>query len=235
MSVPDYKYVLEDAKYLLDEIILSYRNYLRDDEIPRSLMNKIRFFLQNIESTLDYVTYHIFSKYCLPDIQEKIEWRKSKVSFPLFDDKKRFDNRMNLMFQEIVFDRLDIIQIFEKYQPYNTGKDYWLPIFNRLVNNSKHRELEKQSTIKEIQASNVKIGGVTIKKLTTLNFEKPFSYNGDSVDFENPNPNLSYSNVQTTIQFIFKESRLPVLSTLSNIYDGAYAVVNELEKIIEGN
>lgn len=236
ISTQDYRYVLDDAKELLDEIILSYRDYFKSDEVPRSLMNKIRFFLLNVESALDYIAFDVFTIHCLPKITEKIEWRKSKVNFPLLDEKPKFDKRMKLMFQEIISERPDIIQVFEKCQPFNTGRDYWLPIFNRLVNNSKHRELEKQRISTTTQVHHMNLLGNTFINCTFSNNGTDININGQAINFRDyqPNPYINSLNATVQVDFIFKDLNRSVIPTLTEIYDGASSVINELESAIEG-
>jgi hypothetical protein len=236
MHTDDYRFMLESAKEHLDELDILYKDCLRVQEVPKRLTNKIRYFLNDIESGLDYISYRIFNQYCIKHIDDpnKIESQKKQVNFPLYDTKDWFDKKINKIFPGLRSERPDIIEIFESRQPFIKGKEYWLPIFNRLVNNNKHRELEKQQRKQKTHVFNGQIGGITMRNVTFENVGTPIVYNGFPINFFDPSPFDSNFNFKTTIEFVFKFQNLPVLPTLSAILDGATSVINELENAIEG-
>ncbi|MFD4931141.1 hypothetical protein ACFWMS_19875 [Peribacillus butanolivorans] len=209
MTTQDYRFMLESAKEHLDE----------------RLTNKIRYLLNDIESALDYIAFAIFNQFCLKHITDsnKIKSAQKRVNFPLFDDKAYFDKKADKIFLDLRSEQPDIIV---------TGVDYWLPIFNMLVNNNKHRELEKQQRNKTTHIHHGQIGGVTFSNVKFVNCTTPISYNGTAIDFESPSPYDSNFLASTKIEFVFKDLNLSVIPTLKDIYTRTNKVISDLERII---
>lgn len=237
MTTPEHIFMLNDAHDLLKKIQNSYQTLLRAEHIPRSLMNDIRHFLNNIESSLDYVAFEIFTKYCLQHVSdiEKIESAKRAVSFPLHREND-FDRRIDKVFLHLRLEKPEIIEIFRKYQPFNNASDHWLPIFNKLVNNNKHRELEKQrisptTTIHSMIDAN----GSTFKNVIFSNNGSDMNISGKRIDFRNyqHQPHLLNLDATVMVDFVFQSLQLSVLPTLISIYDGAHFLVTELEDILK--
>jgi hypothetical protein len=235
MHAVDYRFMLESAKEHLDELPILYNSCLREKDVPKRLTNKIRYFLNDIESALDYIAFKIFNNYCLKHINDpnKIESKKKQVNFPLYDTKDWFDKKIDKIFLELRSERPDIIEIFESRQPFVKGKDDWLPTFNRLVNTNKHRELEKQQRNQKTHVFNGQIGGITMRNVTFENVGTPIVYNGLPINFLDPSPFNANFNFKTTIEFVFKPLGLPVLPTLLKIYGGAKSTIDELEYTME--
>lgn len=240
MSNSDYIYMLESAKDHLDEIEKIYTQCLKSDFVPKSLTNKIRYFLLDIESALDYISFVVFNKYCLPSLlekgldNEKIEKLKKKVNFPLFDYKEWFDKDMRKTFPNLDNAKPEIINLFEKHQKYKTSSEYWLTVFNRLVNNNKHRELEKQTR---------RPTGYHIKYHRDKNgiFENIKS-NGPNGILTDGGPLLykaltsnPLNNTKATfwVIYTFKSTGYPVISTLKSIYEQASITIEEIRNVIE--
>lgn len=232
MTTHDYHFMLESAKEHLDELPGLYYECLRENQVPKRLTNKIRYFLNDIESALDYIAYHIFNTYCIEYISDpnKIETKRKRVNFPLLDPKSWFDKRIEEMFPKLKSERPEIIVIFENCQPFVKGTDSWLPIFNRLVNNNKHRELEKQQKNQTTNVRFAQIGGITMVNCVIEGVGAPLNYNGTPVDFLTPSPLMKKVDATTFIDFTFKGTNMAVLPTLEKIYLGAQSVINELEK-----
>lgn len=227
--------MLDSAKEHLDELPSLYKEFLRETEVPRQLTHKIRYLLSDIESALDYMAFFIFNKYCAKHIddQDKLERRRKKVNFPLYDSEGWFDKKINEMFPQLISERPDIIEVFKNQQPFVKGKESWLPIFNKLVNNNKHRELEKQKRDQTTHVLYGKIGGITLQNVVFKNVGVPISINGQAVNFINTTPFDRNFIANTTIDFVFKELNLSVIQTLTIIIDGANSVIQKLEGVIE--
>lgn len=234
INTEDYQYMLESAKEHLDELPTLYKNCLKEDEVPKRLTNKIRYFLTDIESSLDYIAFRIFNSYCTNHINpDRLESKRKRVNFPLFDSKSWFDKRVDEIFPGLRLERPDLIGIFESRQPFIKGKDYWLPIFNKLVNTNKHRELEKQQRKQTTHIAYGELPGVTIVNCTFENVGAPISYNDIKIDFINKTPYDSNFIANTTVDYYFKNTQLSVLPTLYQIYDGASAVIEEIDMNFE--
>lgn len=238
ITTQDFRFMLESAKEHLDELPELYNWCLRENQVPKRLTNKIRYFLNDIESALDYISYEIFNNYCLKNIVDpaKIESLRKQVNFPLYDNKDWFNKKMEKVFLGLRSERPDIIEILEKCQPFITGRDYWLPVFNRLVNNNKHRELEKQQLHIETHVHYGQIGNIKIKNSTFHSFGgfSPLAVNNNQVDITRIRNYDENAISETKIEFVFKYDNLPVLPTLYKIYDGVHCVINELDNAMKG-
>jgi hypothetical protein len=234
MNQSESQYMLKDAKELLTEIENLYSEYLTQETAPRSLMNKIRNFLLNIESALDYLAFDIFSTYCPKHIlPEKLESKRKRVNFPLYDSKSWFDKKINDMFPGLNEDRPDIITIFETHQPFKSPEGLnWLSTFNKLVNNNKHRNLTKQHRKLTSHIKYGQIGGITLVNCTFEGVGTPIMYNGTPIDFVTPSPYDRYFNARTEVEFVFKDINKSVLPTLYDIHTSASEVINDIEKIL---
>ncbi|WML38711.1 hypothetical protein RCG19_16100 [Neobacillus sp. OS1-2] len=153
----------------------------------------------------------------------------------MFDNKSYFDKQLDKKFPQLRSERPDIIEIFESRQPFITGNDYWLPLFNKLVNNNKHRNLEKQTRKLSTHIAYGKIGGATFINCTFEGFGAPIKYGNTTIDFINPTPYDNNFLQNTTVDFVFKESGLSVLPTLLKIYDGTQSIIAELDTAIKGD
>lgn len=240
MDSEDYLYMLESAKEHLEEIDKMYYECLKLDYVPKKLTNKIRYFLTDIESALDYISYIVFNKYCLPKLcenkapSEKIERLKKQVNFPLFDQEEWFNKKMKKAFPYLDETKPEIIATFEKYQVYNTSKDYWLPIFNRLVNNNKHRELEKQSKEMTAQVNYFRDdNGNVFQDVYTDTHGIIIDGKPLATKVLNSTRDDTVANIK--VNFFFKEMRKPVMPTLKMIYTEANIVIDEFKIIIEGD
>ncbi|MGN4897802.1 hypothetical protein ACTFSB_28520 [Bacillus cereus group sp. MYBK14-3] len=235
MSQSESQFMLRDAEEILNEIELSYKEYLTEETIPRELRNKIRYFLNNIESALDYKAFDIFSRYCANNVElEKLEKHKKRVNFPLYNSKKWFDKRIDEIYPGLRAECPNIISSFEKCQPFPSGAN-WLSRFNFLVNNNKHRNLTKQERQKTTYIDYMEdIFGNKIVNCNFINCDTPIAYDNTPVDFFNdqPHPYIKHLNATTYVDFIFKDIDESVLPTLKEIYIGANSVINDLEQNI---
>ncbi|QSF42651.1 hypothetical protein [Paenibacillus tianjinensis] len=236
MTTPEHIFMMNDARDILHRVQNSYQKLIRAEDIPRSLLNDVRNFLNNIESALDYIAFEVFNKYCLMTITDpaKIESAKRAVNFPLHKETE-FTRKIDKVFPDLRTNNPDIIDVFEKCQPYNHPGEYWLPLFNKLVNNNKHRELEKQrisstSTIHNMIDAN----GNTFTNVTFQGFSADMKIDGNEVNLRtfNNHPHIRFLDATVRVDFIFKSLNTPVLPALTSIYIGANSVVNEINMLL---
>ncbi|ANC07802.1 MULTISPECIES: hypothetical protein [Bacillus cereus group] len=235
MTQSESQFMLHDAKKLLEEIEYSYKNYLNEESIPRELRNKIRYFLNNIESALDYQAFDIFSRYCAKNVKpEKLEQHKKRVNFPLYSGKDWFNKKIDDTYPGLRTECPHIISAFEKCQPFPSGSS-WLSRFNLLVNNNKHRNLTKQERKQTTHIGYMEdIFGNKIINCTFEGIGQPIVYGNTPVNFSNdkPHPYVKHLNATTYVDFVFKDIDKSVLPTLEEIHTGASSVINELEQNI---
>ncbi len=233
MSLSDSQFMLQDAKQLLDEIEHSYKKYLAEENIPRELQNKIRNFLNNIESALDYKAFDIFSKCCVKNIpQEKLSGYEKRINFPLKNSKKEFDKYIDTCYLGLRIENPDIVLLFEKHQPFTSDGSNWLTRFNFLVNNNKHRTLMKQKRNQTSNVHHMKLLGANFIGCTFEGPGTPITIGDTPVNFFEQSPYIENLSATVYVDFIFPTINKPALPTLKEIYSGATSVINDLEQII---
>ncbi|MGE6550800.1 hypothetical protein ACQKFK_17765 [Bacillus mycoides] len=235
MSQSESQFILQDAEELLNEIEQSYKKYLAEESIPRELKNKIRNFLNNIESALDYKAFDIFSLYCAKNVKpEKLERHKKRVNFPLYTPKEWFNKKIDEIYPGLRIERPEIVSSFEKCQPL-PSRSNWLSQFNFLVNNNKHRNFTKQTRKQTTHISYMEdILGNKFINCTYEGSGQGIVYGNTPVNSfsDQPHPYVKHLNATTYVDFIFKDINKSVLPTLKEIYIGANSIINDLEQNI---
>ncbi|USK66314.1 hypothetical protein [Peribacillus frigoritolerans] len=230
MPLSEIKYLLKDAGETLVFIENSYQAALKADDVSIALKLKIKHFLEDVKSSLDYIAYYIFIEYCADNITSKLDDHIRNLYFPNKEIENKFNNYITSMYPGLNANHPEIVHIFRSVQSFNEIQ--WFINLNKLVNKNKHRELEKQQRNKTTHIHYGKIGGITLSNVKFVNCETPISYGGTAIDFESPSPYNSNFLANTTIEFIFKDLNLSVIPTLKDIYTGANKVINDLETII---
>ena len=229
MSLPEIKYLLTDAGKTLDFIYKSYEESLDKPEVSIALRIKIKHFLEDVKSSLDYMGYHIFTNYCTQELsQKKYEELVGWVYFPNKKYKDPFDTYIKKYYPNLKETYPDIVDIFESVQPFTETK--WYSNLNELVNKNKYRHLTKQQRNQTTHVHYGQIGGVTLENVSFVNCGVPISYNDTPIDFVKPSPYDNQFIADATIEFIFKDLNLSVIPTLNEIYTGANTVIKNIEK-----
>lgn len=236
MSLEDSKLLIEDSEKLLSEIKIIHDRDISSGKDTPLLRIRIKQFLENINSALDYAAFHIFKEYCAKKIQEnepgKFSFRESRVYFPCLDDREKFENYINDRFKYLKDENEELINILAKFQPFPT-RSKWLKNLKLLVNNNKHRELTQQkrqhsTQINRLTASN----NSSISNLTIISEDGtlPFVFlNNDGSHAEI----ISFDG-EIKNEFIFPELQSPVLPVLVRMIKSAPTVVEDIERYIDG-
>ncbi|MCT8138650.1 hypothetical protein H1D32_13400 [Anaerobacillus sp. CMMVII] len=240
MVLEDSKILIDQSKQLLHEIEHIYEQDIRIGVDSPLLRVKIKLYLENINSALDYTAYKIFLEYCANAIKErepdKYSFREGRVYFPCLEEKSKFDNYINDRFKYLSAEKEEIIDILAKYQPFPL-RSKWLKYLKELVNNNKHRYLSVHSCQTHTHFDNLIMpGGAQFRNLTivTEGDSVPIAYGDQPIDFQNPNtiPEGTVFKGSVEKDFYFKEIDQPVLKTLKRIYRSAPTVINDIEKLL---
>lgn len=234
MSLDHSRELLEINHELLQEIEMLYRDYIHLKEAPVKLTVKVKNFLENARSPLDYAANYLFDTYCTKHIKDpnKIPSRKRKVVFPIDDSEGIFQKSLKEKLDGLQHERPDVVSIIEKSQPFNSN--LWIKRLRDLANSNKHVELTKQE--RKILSRHIQIGGLSL-------IDCDFKDNGTdimiddtpiNVDLETQLPMQSHPLMNTTalVDFYFKGRSEPVIPLLRQIYNGVSQIITELEEIL---
>lgn len=233
MELEDSKILIVDSENLLKEIEMLYVRDLRVGEDSPLLRVRIKQFLDNMNSALDYAAFAAFTEYCAPRIKvekpEKLKQKERRVYFPCVKERSDFNKKISENFEYLREEKLQIVGIFEKYQPF-PAKSKWLDYLKELVNSNKHRNLTKQTMqhtqkINRIVASN----GASIINGTIIseNGFSPFKF-ADENGNESP---IIINDSEHIIEFMFSNIDQPVIPTLRRIIRSVPTIIRDLEKI----
>jgi hypothetical protein len=124
------------------EVILSLHQQCLEEQIIKPLFPiKIKNFMENLRSALDYCASALFAKYGYSKkAYPKIYFPYAKLS----DDRCKFREKIvERAIPGLLFSRPDIVDKFESYQHFaNSGN--WLPLLIALTNENKHEQLTPQ-------------------------------------------------------------------------------------------
>lgn len=236
MILSDSKILINDSKNLLEEIEYLYLHDINFGQDSPLLRVRIKQFLENINSALDYAAFSVFTEYCAVRVKKerptKFNNIERNVYFPCKvkkDGNGSFNKYIDERFPFLVEEKPEIVDIFAMYQPF-PSKSKWLLYLKELVNSNKHRTLLKQksqhtTSINRLTTSN----GSSISGITVVNSEDslPFHFvNGDGSEEE-----MTNFNVEIKVEFMFPNIDQPVLPTLNRIIRSAPSIIENLEKL----
>ncbi|MFP7225674.1 hypothetical protein SFC42_21555 [Priestia filamentosa] len=235
MSLYESKFLINNSEEMLGIITDFYLQSLEQKEISIVLKLKIKHFLEDIKSSLDYAAFSVYRKYCSQYITAKPENHERGVCFPVHFSEKKFTTFMKNIFPNLESNKPEIFELIRELQPFYSSKEWYLT-FNSLVNKNKHRYLTPQTREEETvirtfdQHGNTHSmfthGGITIVNSENIKF--------DDMDWDQekqlPIPTLNRGYESTTwISFTFTELGKEVLPTLKEIQEQATNVIHNLD------
>ncbi|OVE34800.1 hypothetical protein CCZ20_24425 [Priestia aryabhattai] len=232
MSLQEIKYLLTDANKTLDFIYESYTESLAQPEVSIALRLKIKHFLENIQSSLDYMGYYIFTEFCADKITSKFEDHVKHLYFPIRDNENKFNKYITSMYKDLSQTKPEIVHTFKSVQPFNEVK--WFANLNELVNKNKHRHLTKQRIESATHIHSMSMAGITIKNSYSIGNGTDILYGDKPINFRTLDDTSEIDHLDATVKvnFIFTDLNLPVLPTLKDIYLGASSIIKILEEQI---
>ncbi|MDU2670409.1 MAG: hypothetical protein E7C49_00210 [Clostridium sp.] len=222
--------LLNSSKKMLVEIETLYKPAVYDDELSFDLKVKIKNFLENIRSCLDYTANYTFDIHCKSNYSEK-ELKNNKIYFPIFDGQSYFQKNIKNRFKGLELDS-PIVNLWDKYQLYNDIK--WPKQLSKLTNKNKHIELIKNSRTESATIKHMQFGGITFENCTFENGKHTICIDGKPLsikDFNN-NPLIKNFNGHIKANYTFGETNTPIIETLEEILNGATTYLTEFITII---
>lgn len=231
MILGDSHFLLHDATDLLKIIERYYDQSINDSEISIVLRLKIKHFLEDIKSALDYAAFHVFSTYCAKNVAPAdLKNIEKHIYFPVRDRKDKFDSYIKGYFKGLLNERKDIVNLFESCQPF-PNQSQWLHYLSDFVNKNKHRNLSHQRRSISGHIEHLELPGITIRNLTVKNVGGILKI-GDTVVNDGNHPAITKAKGTITVDYYFTDFDQPVLPTLQEILSEASKVISDLEKIL---
>ena len=134
--------LVDAAKTALPEIEQLYQQSLASRRVEPLLPVKIKNYLENLRSALDYVGREILVRFCS-------QAKGNLGGFPVIRREEDFAARVNGTLPGLLESRPDIYRTLESYQPYASPENQWLGDFNRLSQENKHAQFSPQTCLEQ--------------------------------------------------------------------------------------
>lgn len=231
--------LINESKNLLNEIKIAYEKSLHDQEIKPKLLIKIKKFMENLRSALDFTAHHLFDAYGSTNsgntnIYFPYAWKGLDLNG--FRKKNIIQNRI----PGLQGNRPDIIADIESYQYFASSENSWLPKFMELNNENKHQRLTPQ-TRKETKELNINFGdglltmslgdqtSVKLGPKAYIQIEDTIIPGGQTFGVNNPPSIINGTNeVITWVSFEFSDLNEPAYPLLKKALNGCEKIVFEL-------
>ncbi len=229
-SINDSLFILNDAKVQLTLIEKFYSSSLKEKHISPLLRLKIKHFLEDIRSSLDYAAFHIFTTLFKDKISSDLKHHERIISFPFRESEKKFDLYVSNAFPGLSEEKPDILIIFKELQAFNKNKNVeWFFNLNVLCNKNKHRHLvpqeRKETSRIKYMVDNL---GNTFTNIYMTDVKSLVEIDDIPIDLRKPNPFYHNVNIESWDEFYFEDFNQPVPQLLKGIYTGTESTVNKL-------
>jgi len=210
------------------EIESLYNASLREKEIKSDLKIKIKNYLENAHSILQY---------CVHDIADVSGISTKKIYFPIVGKEKNknsFDGSVGSNLPGLESKNKKVFDYLESIQPYHAGYE-WLADFATVTNDSKHSQLTPQTRTETERITSSHSGGGEVSwNPSAVKFESGVFINGALV---NPLTQMPVPTPETTvtkqiwIDFRFNDS-ISALPLLKKIHNEVPKIIEEIYKLL---
>lgn len=231
--------LIKESKNILAEIKTEYEEALHDQEIKPKLLIKIKNFMENLRSALDFTAHHLFDTYgtsTSANLKVYFPYAWSGLDLNGFRTRNIIENKI----PGLIANRPDIADDIESYQHFTTEENSWLPKFMDLNNENKHQRLTPQ-TRKEVKQLNIKSGdggtSMSLGEGTSISIGPgAFIQMGDTIipggqTFDAGNPPKTIGGAKeviTWVSFEFEDLNEPAFPFLEMAMGGCEKIVIEL-------
>ncbi|HUU49512.1 MAG TPA: hypothetical protein VMW81_00970 [Nitrospinota bacterium] len=237
----DAKKLVLDCKDTLEEIKSTYEESLNERNIKPKLLIRIKNFMENLRSALDFTAHGLFDKY---GDQTKAGYN---IYFPYawecldlkgFNAKKLIEKCI----PGLSSSRPDIASKIESYQHFSDPNNAWLPKFMDLNKANKHQNLTPQTRkeVKELRISSGNVGmklsggaSIKISGNAQIRMGNAIIRGNQTISPESPAQIFgpAKQEVITWVSFHFTDNKEPVIPLLTNAFNGIEKIVNELSAV----
>lgn len=210
------------------EIENLYNSSLYKKEIDSNLKIKVKNYLENARSILDY---------CAHDIADVAGIKNNIIYFPIVgksSNSNSFQGNIGRNLPKLDSLNKNLFNYLESIQPYNS-KYNWVADFVEVINNTKHSQLTPQTKTETQRITSQHIGGGSVSwDPSAVIFGSGVSINGAPV---NPITQLPVSTPTTIItkeiwvDFRFNDS-ISALPLLKKIYEEIPIIVESIYKLM---
>jgi hypothetical protein len=207
----DIDALLEDADDQLELIREMYEETLREQEVPRKLMTRIKNVVENQRSALEYLAHQLYENHG--------DGKGEKSYFPVATQPTQFGGLFERMLPGVAANCPNVRDAIEARQPYQEGYE-WLQHLVLLTNENKHRRLTPQTRSEERRVRVDTPGGGSVEWGPGVTFGSGVSIGGVPVDpaTQRPVPSPTQTVTETTyVDWLFEEPPLSALNTLEGI------------------
>lgn len=215
--------LLDEAKEQLNDLKAIESAAVRNEDLLNRAKPKIKNFLENCRSPLDYIVNDAVNTL-------NLKGKSKHIYFPITYNYKCFDSTINYFFGDIKRRFPDLYSFFEKYQCFY-GNDQSTGYLSHLVNNNKHQELSTQESSLVHHVKSMNIGGYSFVNFTFTNCDTPIKIGDTKYDLIDNVPIDTKHVSRRTI--IFKELDLEVISLLEDILKTVSNIVDDANLILE--
>lgn len=252
--------LMKDSEATLSTIEGLYKQSLSSKDIGTQLPIRIKNFLDNLRSSLDFIAREIFERFCVNAVSGKT----IQVYFPILRssaNQQDFDAFMNGRFPSLKDISPPLYAKLESYQVFKSKDNDWLTQFNELCQENKHEQLSPQirTEDKSVRLSDdkgrsvswnegVKFGpggGITFGPGGKLTFgpggSVEFGPSGPSILGRRVDPNTQGLHLQpgdkfenvVWVDFKFKSNDVSVMPFLRQCLTGVKNILGEMESEIK--
>ncbi|QJC52798.1 hypothetical protein HGI30_15300 [Paenibacillus albicereus] len=233
-SFTDAQYLLYDAGEQLKAIEKFYAESIQEQNISPALNLKVKHYVEDLRSCLEYVAHHIHFVFCQGN-----EF-PFKTQFPIFEHEDKMIRKMvadrTAPFKELPVNKPELWDYLLSLQTFrNPETASWLYILQDLSNSSKHRKLSPQRKQIDMFARHLEFPGITFKNCTFRGVKNNIQINGVNYDptVENGLSSVALvEDVDAWVSFVFEELNIPVFPTLQDILQGVASVVDQIEEYL---
>lgn len=213
--------LFEENEDLLEQIKQIEIDSVGNSDKLRRAQPKIKNFLENCRSPLDYLSVYLRDTYTN---------NRQRVYFPIAYNQESFKMRIRSDFKNKL--PQNILIAISKVLPFY-GQTQSLGWLVKLTNENKHQGLSLKKQILEQTVHHLHIPGqVTISNVRMISSKAPISIAGTEYDLIDNFPNNS-SDVSNRYILIFKEFDLEVVSLLTEILTNTKKVVEDVNLIVK--
>jgi len=240
IRVKDAKELVRECNSSIEEIQKEYATALNEKEIKPQLLIRIKNFMENLRSSLDFTAHALFDKYGDRSSRKNIcfpyAWEGLDIT------KFRNKNRIEKCIPGLSSNRPDIVAKIEGYQYFSGKENAWLPKFMDLNNENKHQRLtpQKRRERKELRISS---GGASMslgegalgsmERGASIRMGRMVIPGGQSFNVNKPPITFGEGEKEiiTWVSFHFTSNKQPVMPFLKQALRGVEKIVNELSNM----
>ncbi len=224
----DIGVLLQSTISQYEKIEKLYKRSLNKKDIDSILQVKIKNYLENARSILDY---------CSQDINDFFEIQSEKVYFPIVSKEgniESFEGSINRNLPGLKTKSIELFEYLESIQPYHNNCS-WLADFATVTIDYKHRQLTPQTKIETKRITSTrKDGGSVSWNPDKVKFGSGVFINNGRVDPASQLPaSIPSTIVKKEIWVDFKfNNKISVLPLLEKIKDNIPVITKRVYKII---